>query len=189
MTDEKILESLQNVLDEFHTRSMGNMGPEERKAFWINFAHNKSVSERDARFVVSGKDIYEQNLGDMVSCTGRTKLFLYTARNSGLDLKAVITTDVECLNNGHSNQGHVVPGVKMSDGEYHIFEPCCHNVKGRDFQNMLKQSVAPGVQVFHVLNSIKDKPYEVVDIISGDELEKITTMDGIIQKSRRKNSV
>ena len=118
-----------------------------------------------------------------------TKVFLYAARNSGLDLKAVITTDVECLNKGQSNNGHVVPAVKMSDGQYHVFEPRCHNVMGRDFQRMLKQPVVIGKNVFHILNSIKDKPYEVIDIISGEELEQIKTMNTIIAKSRRKNFI
>ena len=54
---------------------------------------------------------------------------------------------------------------------------------------MLKQPVVIGKNVFHILNSIKDKPYEVIDIISGEELEQIKTMDNIIAKSRRKNLV
>ena len=38
------------------------------------------------------------------------------------------------------------------------------------------------------LNSIKDKPYEVIDIITAEQLEQIKTMDDIIEKSRRKES-
>ena len=188
MTDEKILESLQNVLNDIHNPETGifrNSDQETRKQLLVDIAHNKSVPERDARFVLSGKEIYDKKLGDLVSCTGMTKVFLYAGRNSGLDLKAVITTEVECLNKGHSNQGHVVPAVKMSDGQYHIFEPRRRNVMTPDFQSMLKQPVQIGKIVFHIVKTIMDKPYEVIDIIDQDELEQITTMDDIIEKSRR----
>ena len=141
---------------------------------------------RDARFAISGKEAYEQKLGDILSCTGMTKVFLYAAKDSGLDLQAVIITDVECLNNGRSNNGHVVPAVKMSDGKYHIFEPRCYSVSGSDFRQMLKQPVAIGKNIFHILNSIKNTPYEVIDIIDGNALEQIKTMDAIIAVSRRK---
>ena len=192
MTDTKILESLQAVLNDIHNPQTGifrNLDQETRKQMLIDIAHDKSVPERDARFSLSGKDIYEQKLGDLISCTGMTKVFLYAARNSGLDLKAVITTEIDCLNNGHSNQGHVVPAVKMSDGQYHIFEPRRRNVMTPDFQNMLKQCIQIGNSVFHIVKSIADKPYEVIDIIDQDELEQITTMDDIIEKSRRHHIV
>ena len=188
MTDEKILESLQNVLNGIHNPETGifrNYDQETRKQLLVDIAHDKSVPERDARFVLSGKEIYDKKLGDLVSCTGMTKVFLYAGRNSGLDLKAVITTEVECLNKGRSNQGHVVPAVKMSDGQYHIFEPRRRNVTTPDFQNMLKQPVQIGKNVFHIIKTIMDKPYEVIDIIDQEELEQITTMDNIIEKSRR----
>lgn len=190
MTDTKILESLQAILNDIHNPQTGifrNFDQETRKQMLVDIAHNKSIPERDARFSLSGKDIYEQKLGDLISCTGMTKVFLYAARNSGLDLKAVITTEIDCLNNGHSNQGHVVPAVKMSDGQYHIFEPRRRNVMTPDFQNMLKQYIQIGNSVFHIVKSIADKPYEVIDIIDQDELEQITTMDDIIEKSRRHN--
>lgn len=188
MTDEKILESLQNVLNDIHNPETGifrNYDQETRKRLLVDIAHDKSVPERDARFVLSGKEIYDEKLGDLVSCTGMTKVFLYVGRNTGLDLKAVITTEVECLNKEHSNQGHVVPAVKMSDGQYHIFEPRRRNVMTPDFQSMLKQPVQIGKNVFHIAKTIMDKPYEVIDIIDQDELEQITTMDDIIEKSRR----
>ena len=189
MTDQQILESLQKILDDIHNPKTGifhnDTDQEIRKQILTNIAHDRRVSERDARFVLSGKDIYDKKLGDLVSCTGMTKVFLYAGRNSGLDLKAVITTEVECLNKGHSNQGHVVPAVKMSDGQYHIFEPRRRNVMTPDFQSMLKQPVQIGKTVFHIIKTIMDKPYEVIDIIDQDELEQITTMDDIIEKSRR----
>ena len=72
----------------------------------------------------------------------------------------------------------------MSDGKYHIFEPCCYSVSGSDFRQMLKQPVAIGKNVFHILNSIKNTPYEVIDIIDGKALEQIKTMDAIIAVSR-----
>ena len=53
---------------------------------------------------------------------------------------------------------------------------------------MLSQPVAVGKNVFHILNSIKDKPYEVVDIITTEQLEQVKTMDDIIEKSRRQES-
>jgi hypothetical protein len=80
----------------------------------------------------------------------------------------------------------VVPAVKMSDDQYHIFEPRAKNTMGQNFQRMLSQPVAVGENVFHILNSIKDKPYEVIDIITAEQLEQIKTMDDIIEKSRRK---
>lgn len=189
MTDKQILESLQKVLDKIHNPDTGAFRHAKKFAKGITttrLAITKGVSVKDVRFSISGKEFYEQRLGDLASCTGMTKLFLYAAKDSGLDLKAVITTEIDCLNAGKSNIGHVVPAVKMSDGQYHIFEPRCRNVMGQEFQEMLKQPVKIGKPVFHILNAIKDKPYEVIDIISGEELEQIQTMDVIIAKSRRK---
>lgn len=189
MTDKEILESLQKVLDKIHNQTTGAFRNAQK---WVNgltitrMAITKGIPAYDVRFSISGKEFYEKKLGDLASCTGMTKLFLYAAQNSGLDLKAVITTEIDCLNAGKSNIGHVVPAVKMSDGKYHIFEPRCHNVMRHDFQKMLKQSVEIGKPVFHILNSIKDKPYEVIDIIDAVQLEQIKTMQDIIQKSRRK---
>ena len=192
MTDKEILESLQKVLDKIHNPDAGAFRHAKKFAKGITttrLAITKGVSVKDVRFDISGKEFYEQRLGDLASCTGMTKLFLYAAKDSGLDLKAVITTEIDCLNAGKSNIGHVVPAVKMSDGQYHVFEPRCHNVMGQDFQRMLKQPVEIGKPVFHILNAIKDKPYEVIDIISGEDLEQIKTMDDIINKSRRRISI
>ena len=192
MTDAQIIESLQKILNEIHDPKNGifrNSDPETRKRLVSSIAQEKSIPEHNVRFALSGKDIYDEKLGDLVFCTGMAKVFLYTAKNSGLDLKAVITTEVECLNKGYSNRGHIVPAVKMSDGQYHIFEPRRRNVMTPDFQNMLKQPVQIGGTVFHIAaKSMIGKPYEVVDIIDGTELEKITTMNDIIEKSRRHNN-
>ena len=189
MTDEQIVKTLQNVLDKIHKPDTGifqNLCLTDKQEFErkLSLIHNTTV--RDLRFALSGREIFEQKLGDLISCTGLAKVFLYIAKDSGLDLRAVITTEVECLNSGHSNNGHVVPAVKMSDGQYHIFEPRARNAMGQNFQRMLSQPIAVGKNVFHILNSIKDKPYEVVDIITTEQLEQIKTMDDIIEKSRRK---
>lgn len=188
MTDKEIVKSLQDILDKIHntdTCIFQNLSPIEKQELEHKFAviHNSTI--RDVRFNLSGQEIFEQKLGDLISCTGMTKVFLYAAKNSRLDLKAVITTETECLNNGLSNNGHVVPAVKMSDGKYHIFEPRAKNAMGINFQKMLSQPVVVGNNVFHILNSIKDKPYEVIDIITAEQLEEIKTMDDIIEKSCR----
>lgn len=189
MTDEQIVKSLQDVLDKIHDPDTGifqNLSPSDKQELEHKLSITHSTTVRDVRFALSGREIFEQRLGDLISCTGMTKVFLYVAQNSGLDLRAAITTVVDCLNNGHSNNGHVVPAVKMSDGQYHIFEPRAKNAVGQNFQKMLSQPVAVGKNVFHILNSIKDKQYEVVDIITTEQLEQIKTMDDIIEKSRRK---
>ena len=188
MTDEQILLSLQKILDKIHDPKTGafrNTSKWRKGLTTIVLAKTKGINTYDVRFDISGKDFYEKRLGDLASCTGMTKLFLYAAKDSGLDLKAVITTEIDCLNTGKSNIGHVVPAVKMSDGKYHIFEPRRHHING-DCLKMLQQSVEIGKPVFHVLNQIKDKPYEVIDIIDADQLEQIKTMDDITKKSRRK---
>lgn len=189
MTDEQIIKALQTVLDKIHNPENGifqELNLEQKRILEQELADKRNIDIRDVRFDLSGREIFEQRLGDLISCTGMTKVFLYIAQNSGLDLLAAITTEVDCLNNGHSNNGHVVPAVKMSDGQYHIFEPRAKNAMGQNFQRMLSQPVAVGKNVFHILNSIKDKPYEVVDIITTEQLEQIKTMDDIIEKSRRK---
>lgn len=191
MTDEQIIKILQSLLDKIHNPESGifrGLNLEQKRNLEQELADNRNIDIRDVRFDLSGQEIFEQRLGELVSCTGMTKVFLHIAKNSRLDLTAVITTEAECLNNGHSDNGHVVPAVKMSDGQYHIFEPRARNAMGQNFQTMFSQPVAVGKNVFHILNSIKDKPYEVVDIITADELETIKTMDDIIQKSRRKNT-
>lgn len=192
MTDKEILESLQKVLDKIHNPQTGAFRDKKKFAKGLTttrLAIQRGIPAKDVRFDISGREFYEQRLGDLASCTGMTKLFLYAAKDSGLDLKAVITTEIDCLNAGQSNIGHVVPAVKMSDGQYHIFEPRCHNVMGQDFQRMLKQPVEIGKPVFHILSAIKDKPYEVIDIISSEDLEQIKTMDGIKNKSRRRIAI
>lgn len=191
MTDEQIIKALQTVLDKIHHPENGvfqELNLEQKRILEQELADKHNIDIRDVRFDLSGREIFEQRLGDLISCTGITKVFLYIAQNSGLDLKAVITTEAECLNSGHSNNGHVVPVVKMSDGQYHIFEPRAKNAMGQNFQRMLSQPVAVGKNVFHILNSIKDKPYEVVDIITTEQLEQVKTMDDIIEKSRRQES-
>lgn len=191
MTDEQIVKSLQDILDKIHNVDTGifqNLGLAEKQELEHKLAISHDTTIRDIRFTLSGQEIFEQKLGDLISCTGMTKVFLYAAKNSELDLKAVITTEKECLNNGFSNKGHVVPAVKLSDGQYHIFEPRARNAMGVNFQKMLSQSAAVGNNVFHILNSIKDKPYEIIDIITAEQLEKIKTMDDIIERSRRKKS-
>lgn len=55
-------------------------------------------------------------------------------------------------------------------------------------QTVLNKIHHPENGVFQELNSIKDKPYEVVNIITTEQLEQIKTMDDIIQKSRRQES-
>ena len=189
MTDEQIIKALQTILDKIHNPESGifqELNLEQKRILEQELADKRNIDIRDVRFALSGREIFEQRLGDLISCTGMTKVFLHMAKDSGLDLCAVITTETECLNNGHSNNGHVVPAVKMSDGQYHIFEPRTKNAYGANFQKMLSQPVAVGKNVFHILNSIKDKQYEVVDIVTTEQLEKIKTMDDIIEKSRRK---
>ena len=189
MTDEQIVKSLQDVLDKIHDPDTGifqNLSPSDKQELEHKLSITHSTTVRDVRFDLSGREIFEQRLGDLISCTGMTKVFLHMAKDSGLDLCAVITTEAECLNSGHSDNGHVVPAVKMSDSQYHIFEPRAKNAMGQNFQRMLSQPVAVGKNVFHILNSIKDKQYEVVDIITTEQLEQIKTMDNIIEKSRRK---
>lgn len=189
MTDEQIIKALQTILDKIHNPESGffqELNLEQKRILEQELADKRNIDIRDVRFDLSGREIFEQKLGDLISCTGMTKVFLYVAQNSGLDLRAAITTEVDCLNNGHSNNGHVVPAVKMSDGQYHIFEPRAKNAYGANFQKNLSQPVAVGKNVFHILNSIKDKPYEVIDIITTEQLEQIKTMDDIIEKSRRK---
>lgn len=189
MTDEQIIKAVQTVLDKIHNPESGifqELNLEQKRKLEQELADKRNIDIRDVRFDLSGREIFEQRLGDLISCTGMTKVFLYIAQNSGLDLRAAITTEVDCLNNGHSNNGHVVPAVKMSDDQFHIFEPRAKNAQGANFQKMLSQPVAVGKNVFHILNSIKDKPYEVVDIITTEQLEQIKTMDDIIEKSRRK---
>ena len=182
MTDKEILESLQKVLDEFHkTFRIDNKFKLAIKKTKI--AVQKHVPIKDVPFTLSGQEIVEQRLNDIVACTGRTKAFLYLAKNSGLDLKAVLTTNVNHLDDGLNN--HTVPAIKLSDGKYHIFEPMCRSVKG-DFIRMLRQPVVIGQNVFHVLNHIKNDSYKVMDIISADDLEQIKTLNDIIAKSRGK---
>ena len=183
MTDKEILESLQKVLDEFHKTFRGD----NKFKLTVNktkTAIQKHVPIKDVSFTLSGQEIVEQRLSDIVACTGRTKAFLYLAKNSGLDLKAVLTTNVNHLGDGLNN--HTVPAIKLSDGKYHIFEPMCRSVDGQDFKRMLKQPVIIGQNVFHVLNHIKNDSYKVMDIISADNLEQIRTLNDIVVKSRGK---
>lgn len=186
MTDKEILESLQRFLDEFH-KTFRASNKFQLAIDRTKTAMQKHVPIKDVPFALSGQEIVEQRLSDIVACTGRTKAFLYLAKNHGLDLKAVLTTNINHLSDGLNN--HTVPAIKLSDGKYHIFEPMCRSVDGQDFKRMLKQPVVIGQNVFHVLNHIKNDPYKVMDIISIDNLEQIKTLNDIVAKSRDKISI
>lgn len=189
MTDIEILEILQQILDKIHDPKNGifrKINLEHRDDIIKQIATIKNIPIKDVRFNVSGREIYEQKLGDLCSCTGMAKVTLYLGHIMGLDMRAVITTDITDLDNGRSNNGHVVPAVKMSDGTYHIFEPRLKNVNAAGFQKMLSQSVEIGKNVFHILNNIKNKPYEIVDIIDTATLENIKTVRDIKKISGRK---
>ena len=186
MTDKQILQSLQQILDKFHSVFRGEtkfkLAIRKTKT-----ALSKHIPVKDVAFALSGQEIAEQKLADIVACTGRTKAFLYLAKDSGLDLKAVLTTNTKYLDTGNNN--HTVPAVKMSDGKYHIFDPMCRFVDGQDFKRMLKQPVIIGQNVFHVLPSLTNDSYKVMDIVDATDLEKIKTLNDIIAKNRQNTAI
>lgn len=190
MTDEQIKKSLQKILDKLHDEKKGIFRHNSKLKNGIiktQLALSRSIPIKDVPFNVSGKEIIEQKLGDIISCTGMTKAFLEAGKNSGLDLKAVITVNKELLDKGETNNDHTVPAVKMQDGQYHIIEPRCKYIDASNCRKLLSLPVKIGQQVFHILNSLKDQEYEVVAIIDQEELEKIKTLKDVENKNHRHN--
>ena len=65
----------------------------------------------------------------------------------------------------------------------------CRFVDGQDFKRMLKQPVIIGQNVFHVLPSLTNDSYKVMDIVDATDLEKIKTLNDIIAKSRQNTAI
>lgn len=188
MTDNQILDSLQNILNKLHDEKRGifqNNSMFKNGIAKTTLALKRHISLQDAPFNLSGREILEQKLGDLISCTGMTKAFLAAGENSGLDLVAVITVNTDALNKGITNDDHVVPAVKMSDGWYHIIEPRCRSVRGHDCKKLLDTPIKIGSRVSHILNSLSNTPYEVVAIISRAELEQIKSLNAIKSRNHR----
>ena len=190
LIDDIIKQSLQKILNRLHDDKIGvfrHNSDLKNGILKTKLSLQRSVPLKDIKFNLSGQEILDQRLGDIISCTGLTKAFLAAAQNSGLDLKAVITVNKESLDKGERNKYHIVPAVKMSDGKYHIIEPRCKSING-DCAKLLTQPVTIGQDVFHVLNSTKDKPYEIIAILSREELEQIKSLKAIKARNQRSNN-
>ena len=192
MTDEQIKLSLQKILNKLHDNKHGIFRHNSKIKNGIiktQLALLRSIPIKDVPFNVSGDEIIEQKLGDIISCTGITKAFLAAGKNSGLDLKAVITVNKKSLDKGETNNDHIVPAVQMQDGQYHIIEPRCKYIDSPNCQKLLSQPIKIGQEVFHILNNLKDQAYEVVAIINQAELEKIKTLKDVENKNHRPNFI
>ena len=119
LIDDIIKQSLQKILNRLHDNKIGvfrHNSDLKNGILKTKLSLQRSVPLKEIKFNLSGQEILDQRLGDIVSCTGLTKAFLAAAQNSGLDLKAVITVNKESLDKGERNKYHIVPAVKMSDG-------------------------------------------------------------------------
>ena len=138
------------------------------------------AQKKDGKFSLSGEQIVNGHFASYVGCVGLTKAFLYAARDSGLELRAVITTRTDDLEKG--NNGHVVPAVKMHDGKFHMFDPR-PNPKRDGFQ-FLTQTAEVGKTCTH--DALKlDGEYKIMEILMPDELETITTQTAIQTHSKQ----
>ncbi|MBQ2859048.1 MAG: HDIG domain-containing protein, partial [Alphaproteobacteria bacterium] len=78
MTDEQIIKALQTVLDKIHNPESGifqELNLEQKRILEQELANKRNIDIRDVRFDLSGREIFEQRLGDLISCTGMTKVF------------------------------------------------------------------------------------------------------------------
>ena len=188
MTDAEIKQSLQQILNRLHDSKSGifqHNSNFKNGTIKLKHALSRGIQTKDVPFNVSGNDILEQKLGDIISCTGMTKAFLAAGKDSGLDMRAVITVNKDALDKGITNDDHVVPAVKMSDGNYHIIEPRARYIDGADSAKLFSTPIEIGKDVFHILPSMKGQPYEVVAIITPDELEKIKSLNDIKRRNHR----
>ena len=190
MTDEQIKQTLQQILDQLHQPDSGIFDNEKQgnEAFEIEqIGINKNLgrdTQRDATFALSGQEIIDGKYGMIVGCVGRAKAFLAAARDSGLDMKAVITTSVQTLSNPDPNQpfmGHVVVAVKMSDGQYHMIDPAHRQLQ------FLKQPAIVGETCTHFISGQENELYKIMQIISADELETIKTQTEIQNRSLKQS--
>jgi len=186
MTDKQIKQKLQEILDQLHQPDSGIFDSKKQtnKEYEIEqIGVNKNLghdTKRDATFALSGQEIIDGKYGLIVGCVGLAKAFLSATRNSGLDMRAVITTSVQTLSNPDSNQpfnGHVVTAVKLSDGQYHMFDPAHRQLE------FLTQPAIVGKTCTHFISGQENEPYQITQIISADELETIKTQPDIQNRS------
>ena len=198
MTDNEIKTKLQEILTRMHAPGTGAFDSSQPRKNLFAFKtgtvmmqpHNDpEVTERrildakkNATFTLSGQEIIEGHFASYVGCTGLAKAFLYAARDSGLDLRAVITTRADDLE--HGAHGHVLPAVKMSDGKYHMIEPRIFDRQTKKV-NMIEQPAIVGTNCRHVLRNLENTDYRIMKIITADQLEEIKTQAAIKAHSRQ----
>lgn len=190
ITDEQIKQKLQGILDQLHQPDSGIFDRKKqtnKESEIEQIGKNKNLgrdTKRDATFALSGQEIIDGKYGLIVGCVGNAKAFLAAARNSGLDMRAVITTSVQTLFNPSSDQpfnGHVVVAVKLSDGVYHMFDPAHRQLE------FLTQPAIVGKTCNHFIPGQEKEPYQIMQIISADELETIKTQNDIQKRSLKQD--
>lgn len=190
ITDEQIKQKLQGILDQLHQPDSGIFDSEKqtnKESEIEQIGKNKNLghdTKREATFALSGQEIIDGKYGLIVGCVGKAKAFLAAARDSGLDMRAVITTSVQTLSNPGSDQpfdGHVVVAVKLSDGKYHMFDPAHRQLE------FLTQPAIVGKTCNHFIPGQEKEPYKIMQIISADELETIKTQTDIQNRSLKQD--
>jgi len=191
-TDEQIIATVREILDELHDpntgfnafrkglREQGIKEKEEQMPYIIakelelaaKYGLTKENSADEIKFRLSGKDVMDSHL--YVSCGQAAKAFCYVnstlPKEDQLDLKILFSTDIEHLIDG--KEGHTLPCVKLSDGKWHAIEPQIQPEEDKQpgFE-FVCDNVVEGGEIWHQLKSIKEKgrPYQITKIVTPEE--------------------
>lgn len=169
MKDEVILLKVQKILDIMHNPETGFIN---RNLDIERLANNREERPIDTKFSLTGKEIFKNQLGKAVGCTGVAKVFLHLVDKNTLDVIGVVTTALEAYSKGVGNSGHVIVAVKLNDKKYHMFDPGKKNLK------LFGTTPKIGKVIYHeLLLRIKEKPYVITAITK--DLEQIKSFENI----------
>ncbi len=157
-----VLKKIQDLKKKINVTSDSNITREEYK--------NKHNLPKDFNFSLSAEDIIKDEIPyKVIGCTGLAKLFVYYAKQIGLECSIVFTAKVEDLMNKKRIDGHQLISVKFENKEEIIFDPQESSLKPILFDNngMYIHNNTP-----HIITAKQDG--EKINLIkSYDDLEQI----------------
>ncbi|MDR0449137.1 MAG: hypothetical protein LBG89_01590 [Rickettsiales bacterium] len=180
MEDKRTLSIVQEILDIMHNKETGIV---DKNLDVEKFAESRNERPIDTKFSLGAAEILKKRAANAVGCTGWAKTFLYLAKEKGIDAVGIITISMKTYSDYYDSvnkprkrvdvvAGHVIAGIKLSDGKYHMIDP------GAPQAQFFGDEPKIGNIIYHaLLYSIKDKPYLITGI--DKDLEKIKSYSDI----------
>ena len=172
MTDKEILDKVDVVLkelDEFAGKIDSDMKKMSRPEYM-----EKYTEKNTQHFAFSAQEIYDNKIPfKVIGCTGIAKLFSFFARQKGLpqDVFFIVpTVKIDDLINGEHLNGHQIAAVKLSDGQYHLFDPGA----GNTFESAEIKTKGQAVITSAIDAQYSGKlEYMITDFMNPDDFDKV----------------